>query len=357
MNARALAPETVPGSLTSYTFRCVASHELPLVNELYNRCHQTNRSLAEAEWLYRDNPYGEGIVFGAFDSQDHLVGVRPTIAWRFSWAGREKKAYQFTDAIVAPEHRGKGIFHRLVRDMCNLAAESDVSLFSFPNSNSLPIYLRMGLLERIASCRTVVKVLAWGKYIQYRCGREVAHAASSRVDDGASRVTAGELSLLPIGRFQSDFEDIGAELGRVVARFTLRRKDFLNWRYFECPDRQYRVALVKFGDRTAGYVVIRMMHHIAHVIDVFVRPTSMVVDAVPPLLTRWARRMDAIAVYFDASKTNIFERAFLRDGFLLRRTTGDIVLDTRSRRELATAPHRSSSDREFYFAIGDSDGK
>jgi hypothetical protein len=165
------------------------------------------------------------------------------------------------------------------------------------------------------------------------------------------------LSLLPIGHFQSDFEDISAELRRVVARFTLRRKDFLNWRYFECPDRQYRVALVKLGDRTEGYVVIRMIGHIAHVIDIFVRPTPMVVDAVPPLLTRWARRMDALAVYFDASKGNIFERAFLRDGFLLRRTTGDIVLDTRSRRELAIAPHRSSRDREFYFAIGDSDGK
>jgi len=357
MNRLAFAGETVPGSLTSYTFRRVANHELPLVNELYNRCLRINRSLAEAEWLYRGNPYGEGIVFGAFDSHDHLVGARPTIAWRFSWAGREKAAYQFTDAVVTPEHRGKGIFGRLVKDMCDLAAEIDVSLFSFPNSNSLPIYLKMGLLERIADCRTLVKVLAWWKYIQYRRGRAIARASSSRVDDGGSRITVRDLSLLPIGHFQSDFEDIGAELGRVVARFTLRRKDFLNWRYFECPDRQYRVALVKLGDRTEGYVVIRMIGHIAHVIDVFVRPTPMVVDAVPRLLTQWARQMDAIAVYVDASKGNVFERAFLRDGFLLRRTTGDIVLDTRSRRELAITPHRSPSDREFYFAMGDSDGK
>lgn len=357
MSARAVLGETVRGGLSPYTFRRLTIHELPLANDLYNRCHQTSRSLAEAEWLYRANPYGEGIVFGAFDSQDHLVGVRPTIAWRFSWAGREKAAYQFTDAVVAPEHRGQGIFQRLVRDMCDVATESDASLFSFPNSNSLPIYLKMGLLEPIASCRTLVKVLAWWKYVQYRRGRAVARESSPRDDDGGSRVTAGDLALFPIERFQSDFEDIDAELRRVVARFTLRRKNFLNWRYFECPDRQYRVALIKLGDQTQGYVVIRMIGHIAHVIDVFARPTPIVVDAVPRLLTRWARQMDAIAVYFDASKGHVFERAFLRDGFLFWRTTGDIVLDTRTRSELAITSHRSSGDREFYFVMGDSDGK
>jgi GNAT superfamily N-acetyltransferase len=356
MNGAAALAETVQDGLASYTFRRVASHELALANDLYNRCHQTNRSLAEADWLYRRNPYGEGIVFGAFDARGHLVGVRPTIGWRVFWRGRERRAYQFTDAVVAPEHRARGIFGRLVRDMCALAAERDFSLFSFPNSNSLPIYLKMGLLERIAGCRTLVKVLAWWKYIQYRRGRGVDRTPSE-IGDGGSGVTERDLSLRPIRRFESDFEDIHADLGRVVANFTLRRKEFLNWRYFEYPARQYRVALVKLGAETEGYVVVRMIHQIAHVIDVFVRPTPTVVQAVPSLVSKWARQMDAIAVYFDATKGNVFERAFRRDGFLWQRETGDIVLDTRSARDLATTQGRSLEGGEFYFTMGDSDAK
>src|SRR5439155_6202303 len=183
-------------------------------NNIYNRCYLTHRSVAEADWLYRRNPYGEGIVFGAFDPADHLVGIRPAIAWRLFCGGQERPAYQFTDAVVAPEHRAKGIFGRLVRDMCALAAERDFSLFSFPNSNSLPIYLRTRSLERIVGCRTRVKVLAWFGYIQYRRGRGVGHA-TSQVRDGGSGVTDRDLSLLPIGRFRSDFEEIHAALARV----------------------------------------------------------------------------------------------------------------------------------------------
>ena len=132
---------------------------------------------------------------------------------------------------------------------------------------------------------------------------------------------------------------------------------FLNWRYFEHPARQYRVALVQLGDQRQGYVVVRMIHQIAHVIDVFVRPTPTVVKAVPHLLTKWARQMGAIAVYFDASKDNVFARAFCHAGFLLRRTTGDIVLDTRSVSHPAIARHRSLDGSGFYFTMGDSDGK
>jgi len=356
MNGGALLGEAVRGGFSSYTIRRLATHELPLANDLYNRCHQTDRSLAEAEWLYRSNPYGEGIIFGAFDSQDHLVGVRPTIPWRFLWGGQERQAYQFTDAVVAPEQRGNGIFSRLVRDMCALAAERGLSLFSFPNSNSLPIYQRLGLLERVAGCRALVKVLAWRKYIQYRLGRGVG-AAPHQVSATGWRVTEGGQSLLPIGRFESDFEEIHAELGRVVTIFTLRRKEFLNWRYFEHPEQRYLAAIVQIGNQTQGYVVVRMIHQVAHVIDVFVRPTPTVVQAVPRLLTRWARQMNAIAVYFDASKGNVFERAFRRDGFLLRRTTGDIVLDTRSVSHPAVTRYGSRDGGEFYFAMGDSDGK
>jgi predicted GNAT superfamily acetyltransferase len=348
--------EATRGAVAGYTVRRLADRELPLANDLFNRWSPTHRSLAEADWLYRNNPYGEGIVFGAFDARDQLVGVRPAIAWRLVWRGHERMAYQFTDALVAGPHRARGIFGRLVGDMCALAAERDVSLFSFPNANSLPIYLKMGVLEQAAACRTLVNVLAWWKYLQYRRGLRAAPAPSPR-GDGGDRVTERGLSLLPIERFPSDFEDVHAEFGRLVTSFTLRRKDFLNWRYFEHPVRRYRVALVQLGDETQGYVVVRMIHQIAHVIDVFVRPTPVVVRAVPRLVTGWARRLGAIAVYFAGSKGHVFEQAFRRAGFLWRRESGAVVLDTRSAGRLAALQGRALASEDVYVAMGDNDAK
>jgi GNAT superfamily N-acetyltransferase len=353
MAARSTVAEARSSKLSSYNFRCLGVDEIPLVNDLYNRCYRTDRALAEADWKYRSNPYGEALILGAFDAQDRLVGVRPTVAWRFSWAGQERHAYQFTDALVAPEHRGNGIFSRLVRDLCALAAERDVSLFSFgPNSNSLPIYSRLGLLGRVARCRVQVKVLAWRKYIRYKLGHGISPAPSRHSDDEPA-VTHGEASLLPIGRFQSDFEEVHAELGRILASFTLRRQDFLNWRFFEHPTRRYRVAIVQLRGQPQGYVAVRMMHHVAHVMDVFLRPTPAAVKALPRLLTTWARQMGAVAVYFDSSEDNIFASGFRRAGFFLQRRTWDIVLDTRSMRQLM--PSGPSRGRDLYFPMADSD--
>jgi GNAT superfamily N-acetyltransferase len=354
MTRTAFSPEPTPARLSTYTVRRLVVDELPLLNDLYNHCHQTDRSPAEADWLYRKNPYGEGVVFGAFDPLGRLVGVRPTTAWRFVRNGQERLAYQFTDALVAPEHRGQGIFGRLVLDMCAMAAERDVSLFSFPNSNSLPIYLRLGALDRIVRCRAMVKILAWWKYLQYRRGRDIT-SVPTVARATLSPICDGDLSLLPIDRFSSHFDDIHGDLGRVVANFTLRRQDFLNWRYFEHPTWRYQVALVRRGDETHGYVVVRMMRQVAHVIDVFIRPEPSIVAAVPRLLTRWAKQLQAIAIYFDASKGHLFEQAFRRNGFLLRRTTGTIVMDTRSVRHLVGAPASSGDGRALYFTTGDSD--
>lgn len=350
--------EARPRELSRYSFRRLAITELALVNDLYNRCYQASRSIEEAEWLYKRNPYGEGVIFGAFDDHDRLVGVRPTIAWKFFWNGHEKLTYQFTDALVAPEHRGQGIFTRLVRSMCGWADECDVGLYSFPNESSLPIYLKSGSLEYVARCRAQVKVLTWGRYLRYKLGRRGSSVAPDAPAAGhEAELREGETCLTPIGRFESDFEDIHSELGRVVASFTLRRKEFLNWRYFQSPERRYRVAHVRQAARVDGYVVVRMINGIAHVMDVFLRPDARLVEQVPRLLTRWVRHMGARAIYVDASRDNVFQRAFHHNGFFLTRKTGGVVLDSKSLRQLASARHRSMDVGDFYFATGDSDHK
>ncbi len=358
MSGLVLHGEAGRRELSGYTFRRLAMTEVALVNDLYNRCYQASRSIGEAEWLYERNPYGEGVIFGAFDAHNRLVGVRPTIAWRFLWNGREQRAYQFTDAVVAPEHRGKGIFTRLVTSMCAWAEACEVGLYSFPNDNSLPIYLKSGSIEQVATCQAQVKVLAWDRYLRYKLGLRGpavgADAADRRWREG---LVERETCLVPIGRFESDFADIEAELSRGVTSLTLRRRDFLNWRYFESPERQYRAALVEQGGRPGGYVVLTVVNDIAHVIDLFLRPDRGLTSRVPRLVTGWARQMGAAALYFEASKGHVFQRAFDQNGFLLKRKTGRVVLDSTSVRHLGAARARPLGPEDVYFVMGDSDGK
>jgi hypothetical protein len=339
----------------AHTLRRVTLDELPAVNDLYNRCRRTNRSLAEAEWLYAGNPYGEAIIFGAFDSDHQLIGMRPAIAHRFVWRDQERLAYQFVDAIVAPEHRNRGIFGELVRAISAAAARGDFGLFSFPNHNSLPIYRKTPWLHCLGRCEVKVKVLSRLAYARLKLGGRGLGPPPSPAHDADPGLCEGRTRLVPIRNFDCDFTALHGEVATVAASFTLRRREFLNWRYFGSPERQYHVALIEESGRHHGYVVMRLMNRIAHVMDVFARPERALMMRVFSLVSQWASRIGAVALYFNASEGNWFQRAFGGTAFVLRKKTDSIVLDRASVQRLAVLYGRPLDMSDFYFVMGDGD--
>lgn len=337
-----------------YSVRRLDMAELPQANDLYNRCHRASRPLVEAEWLYRRNPYGEGIILGAFDQDGRLVGMRPAIARRFFWDGKEKQAYQFTDAVVAPEHRNRGIFGRLVDSVCVLGEKEDFALFSFPNEHSLSVYRRTPSLAEAGVCEVQVRILSWLPYLRWRLD---GHGAVRQPQPAISRapLEARGLGLVPVDRFDSDFDGIHAALASRVASFTLRRREFLNWRYFGSPTRTYHVALVERWGQPQGYVAFRLVDRIAHVVDLFLSPDPRLAERTLALVTRWARQSGAIAVYFKASQGHPFRRALRGVGSLAWLTREAIVLDRASVDHLASSRGRRIGIEDFYFTMGDGD--
>lgn len=347
--------ESTRTDASRYTFRRMDMGELRLVNDLYNRCYHSDRSLSEAEWLYARHPYGEAIILGAFAADHQLAAVLPATAHRFVWHGHEEVGHQLVDAVTAPEHRGRGLFGHLVKIICRMADEQNFCVFAFPNEQSLSVYQKTGVLESLGAWETRAKIFAWPAYVRYKLGRDGRQSAAQTPTSDAASLRNGDVSLVPVRRFESDFEEIHARAGNIVTSFTLRRREFLNWRYFGSTQRHYAAALIRRADRTEGYVVVRVINRIAHVIDVFVLPDRRTAWKAVRLLTRWARQMGAIAIYFSASGDNFIRRAFYRNGFLLKKRGGEIVLDPKSVRRLASLHQRPVEIDDFYFVMGDGD--
>lgn len=339
---------------TSYSIRRASIADLSSINDLYNRCFAASRPLAEAQWLYAQNPYGEAIIFAVFDAADELVGMRPAIAHRFLWRGQERRAYQFVDAVVAPEHRNQGLFGRLVAAICKSADGGDFSLFSFPNRNSLPVYRKTPFLQCIGRCQVQVRILSAVDYTRYKLGWALP-AAAPPVDTGNASLGNGRIWLVPIRCFESDFPEVHNAVSEVAASFTLRRRDFLNWRYFGSPGRRYHAAMIVKSGREAGYGVLRLINRIAHVIDLFMEPEPLLVRSVVPLLSQWARRLGAVALYFNTSHGNWFQRALADTGVFLKKTTDPIILDRATVGRLSILERRAVGIADFYFVMGDSD--
>jgi GNAT superfamily N-acetyltransferase len=339
-----------------FEYRQLRMSELPLLNDMYNAHYGYNRPLEEAVWLYGRNPCGEAVIHAAFDESGRLAGMRPSIPIKFWWNGEERMAYEFADALVERSYQGKGIFSRLVKAACDRAEQEGASVFSLPNENSLAVYRRNPALEVLERSHTCARPLAWISYLQHhmkpRQGRTSggAHAA-----EAPSFVDDGDVCLRRIHRFESDFADVRAELQARIPSFGLRTREFLQWRYFGSPVRQYWVALIQERGQVRGYLVLRVVGGIAHVVDVFMRPDERLARKVFELARRSAKRMGAIGVHFSTAGSTFFSAAAAHSGFWLKKRSSSLVMDAAGTRRLAKSLHRPVTTADFYFAMGDFD--
>lgn len=356
MNVTTATTDARPEATVRYSCRRLAAAELPLLNDLYNVCYQADRPLAEAEWLFAGNPDGPPLIMAAFDPHNELAGVRPAIARKFCWRGEERMAYEFADAMVAPRHRKRGIFTQLVKTTCELAEHEDFTLFTIPNNNSLPIYRRNPMLQVLGECETRVKPLSWPRYLGYRLGLDTQRRR--REEDArppAWTQKHGDVRLTPIIRFDGDFDHVNDDLGQIVAAFPLRRREYLQWRYFGSPVRRYRAALIEQGGEVRGYVVIRMIRGVAHLMDMFLVPDGRLLRGAFRLLNGWCRSLGAIAIRFNASSGNVFHKAAGRGGYWLKKRAETVVIDRRSAELLAAGRGRRLEASDLYFVMGDFD--
>ena len=337
-----------------YDYRRLELSALAEFNDLYNTCYGCERPLDDARWLYADNPTGPAVIFAAFDRLGGLVGVRPAIPFRQTWGGRERTAYEFADALVHPEHRRRGIFSRLVRQACEWAAEHGHTLYSIPNEHSLSVYRKFPELEIVDGSLTRAKPLSWLRYFGYQLGwAQVSSAAAPGHAQAADSIGSGAVRLRVVDRFETDFDDVHAELAKRVACFTVRTRPYLQWRYFDAPVRRYHVALLEEHGRACGYVVLRMLGPVAQLVDVFVRPDARLARRALSLAAKWARSLGAIGVHFNTSRDNLYHRAAARCGYWVKKRSGSLVIDRASARQIA--PAGTLAARDLYLVMGDFD--
>lgn len=353
LSVAARPPAPAPGAVARYAYRLLARAELPLLNDLYNENYRCRRPVEEAEWLYARNPNGSALIYGAFDENGALAGMRPAIPFQLYWRGESRVAYEFADALVSVRHRGRGIFSHLVKQICAHAEREDFTLYSIPNENSLPVYRRSRQLRVLGATQTRVRPLAWGAYLAQRMGWSGrARAPAQGWEAGACD---GVVTLEPVGGFESDFEEVHAELGRRFASFTRRTRAYLQWRYFGSPVRVYRVALVRQQGRVRGYLALRLVDGIAHLVDVFIVPDPALARRVFRLAAAWAEGMGAVGVHFNASRGNCFHAAAARSGYWLSKRSGSLVVDRRTGELLESRQSGPLGQQDTYFVMGDFD--
>lgn len=95
-------------------------------------------------WKFEQSPYGPAILASAFDGEKVAGCVAYGIGF-FDFRGITYKCALSYETFVHPEYQGKGLFKKLITLAEAEMIEQKVDLaYNFPNSNSLPGFIRMG---------------------------------------------------------------------------------------------------------------------------------------------------------------------------------------------------------------------
>ncbi|CAM3324451.1 GNAT family N-acetyltransferase [Empedobacter stercoris] len=94
-------------------------------------------------WKFRDNPYGEAILACAIDNEK-IIGCVALGKHVLNIKGIKYSCALSYETFVHPNYQGKGLFKKLILLAEEEAIKQEIQvLINFPNSNSLPGFLKM----------------------------------------------------------------------------------------------------------------------------------------------------------------------------------------------------------------------
>ncbi len=195
------------------------------------------KTIAYWNWKHIDNPFGESPVLVATD-QGKIVGVRAFMRWKWRWKGKNYSALRAVDTATDPDYQGRGIFKKLTLSLVETCSqEGDDFIFNTPNTQSKPGYLKMGWSE-VGKLPVRLKLARPFSMVRHYLGKETVLPEVDPV-----------MPIYNLKTAMKNFDDSIARYPRPSGLFTPKNKDYLTWRYVNCPILHYYGYLEGEGDQ------------------------------------------------------------------------------------------------------------
>jgi GNAT superfamily N-acetyltransferase len=222
------------------------------VAEFYRRMFpKSSRVVDLLEWRKREPLRSGGNSTMVARLNGEIVGAMNLVPVSLRVGSSVFKAVWQQDSMVSPSMRGRGVGRELIN---RSAADYEVLLAKGTNEGMYKLRKAAGFLD-VANSNYLVRVLspaAFGtdpKHVFYG----IALGAMSMVQRRPQR---GALGTKVLDSFGDEFDRLahGARVAPEIRQ--VKDRTYLNWRYRDCPGREYRIVGAGNGDGVAGAAVL-----------------------------------------------------------------------------------------------------
>ncbi len=236
-----------------------------LVGKVWDE-NATRRLKALWDWKYNDNPHNGSVGHNSIvlECDGEPVGYIGYIGGMIKVEDEIVPLAWGSDLFVDPDHQGRGW---LVLKYVTEESEKICAGSSIPEK-IYKIYKRLGGTDvtTIVSCKRVLngrhflqaKKLGWIKVTLGRIALRIAGMALRlwRWRPGMSHVKVENIS-----SFDQRFDDLWEKVSPEFGLISVRDSQFLNWRFRDCPNREYETFAATVDGELSGYVVVRGEKH------------------------------------------------------------------------------------------------
>ncbi|MBN2465952.1 GNAT family N-acetyltransferase, partial [candidate division WOR-3 bacterium] len=231
----------------SLRFRAGCAADRDAITGLFREAFGRRMERREWEWRFLRKPAGRGLVELAWDGTT-LAGHYAVSPVRMRVRGNDVTAALSGTTMTHARYRGVGLLPLLARRTYARARQAgQVLAMGFPNKNSH---------------RGLVRDLRWRDV--YEVPRFSLHLGDRRweTEDG------GVAQVLELERFDRRFDRLWDEVKDVHPISVVRDRRYLQWRFVENPESEYRIFAYEDGRRIRGYAVAKRYGKEMHIVDI-----------------------------------------------------------------------------------------
>lgn len=234
--------------------RPLAEDERPRLFTFYRETlRASERVIRLYEWRLRGRPASGGVETYVAEREGQLVGAVNAVPVRLSSRGEVFEAVWQQDSIVHPDARGQGIGSRLIS---YAASQSPIALAKGTVKPMYRLRKRAGFTDvpRDTYLLKPTKPFPGGRRASLK--RRALFPAFWLAGQLTKRVPT-RLQTVEIDRFDASFDRLAEALKERRSLRVYKPSAYLNWRYFTCPIRRYRVYAALRAAEPAGAAVLR----------------------------------------------------------------------------------------------------
>lgn len=218
-------------------------------------------------WKYMENPLRDNFSYVA-ECDNNIVGFMGCIPWRFIFTGKELVGAQYTDLMIHPEWRKKGIFFPINRKSLDEAKAKTSFHYGFSTPSSFNIYTKRFRWESFQPLKMQkvidLKLSVWHGLKQRKSFNftklvnSIPKILSSKMLPSKNYASSHtNLIVRRIDKFDARFDELWEKVRVGLNIATIRDSQYLNWRYIEHPEFRYTVFAAEKDGKLSGFVVLR----------------------------------------------------------------------------------------------------